>query len=335
MRRLSKAGIGVIVVLALGAVVASAASAAAPEYGRCLLKASPVGEGFTNSSCTNSTASNAHYEWIPGPGLDPGFTLAEKSVYSAKYRRCQKALFEEELAKKERSEAAEETIPPERKAELIEKAEGHENAAKLAYEQTKLDKNECESLVEAESAKAPAVIQVEGHSKASMKVTCGEVSGAGEYSGAKGVANLTITFAECALKGVVCQSSLVGEGEIETSTLSVELGIIKTKEGVIKSVGLAISPAEGVPFAEFSCGESTFAVTGSAIREVKSNKMEYIETKGFSQKNGKQKPEEFFGQIPDVLETSINGGPDIQTGLGLKAVQENDGGEKIEVNTSV
>src|SRR5271155_3291149 len=72
-------------VCAAGALVTAAgttaaASAAAPEYGRCL-KVTPVGKtysgGFTNSSCTKVSGSKAgKYEWYPGPGPKAKFTTS-------------------------------------------------------------------------------------------------------------------------------------------------------------------------------------------------------------------------------------------------------------------
>jgi hypothetical protein len=57
----------IVVAVALGAVAATSASAAAPEYGRCLKQASGSGKKFSDSKCTKeASGSAAKYEWLPG-----------------------------------------------------------------------------------------------------------------------------------------------------------------------------------------------------------------------------------------------------------------------------
>jgi hypothetical protein len=68
--RLKLVGPCLIVALAMSAIVAAAASAEAPEYGRCV-KVEKVGKtyagGFTDSKCTKkSETKTGKYEWHPG-----------------------------------------------------------------------------------------------------------------------------------------------------------------------------------------------------------------------------------------------------------------------------
>jgi hypothetical protein len=70
MKRIGMVGLCLAAVLAMSAVVVASASAAAPEYGRCL-KAEKIGKvyngGYTNSSCTTASESKTgKYEWFPG-----------------------------------------------------------------------------------------------------------------------------------------------------------------------------------------------------------------------------------------------------------------------------
>lgn len=70
MRRMRWMGLCLVVMSGIGVLDAAGASAAAPEYGRCL-KAEKVGSvysgGFTNSGCTTaSVGKTGKYEWYPG-----------------------------------------------------------------------------------------------------------------------------------------------------------------------------------------------------------------------------------------------------------------------------
>jgi len=67
--------------LTASVVAAASASAAAPEYGRCVNVAvlGKVG-AFKNSGCTvRATASEHKFEWEPGPGAKPKFSSHLKS----------------------------------------------------------------------------------------------------------------------------------------------------------------------------------------------------------------------------------------------------------------
>jgi len=66
----------VALVLALGAVTAAGASAAAPEFGRCVKVAKGTGK-FTTGKCTQEGVGGS-FEWIPGPGAMNKFSFAEK-----------------------------------------------------------------------------------------------------------------------------------------------------------------------------------------------------------------------------------------------------------------
>ena len=58
----------------LGAIGASSAAAALPEWGRCV-KVSGTGE-FTRENCVAvSKTHTGNYEWAPGPGASPGVNI--------------------------------------------------------------------------------------------------------------------------------------------------------------------------------------------------------------------------------------------------------------------
>ena len=67
MRRIRIAGLCLVAVFALGAIVSGTASAAAPEFGQCLKKAVKSLPGYSDSKCTKEAteAKKGTYEWVP------------------------------------------------------------------------------------------------------------------------------------------------------------------------------------------------------------------------------------------------------------------------------
>jgi hypothetical protein len=65
MRRCTSFAIACLVATIGVAALATGASAAAPEFGRCLKKA---GGKYANSGCTSEAVGVNKYEWKPGPG---------------------------------------------------------------------------------------------------------------------------------------------------------------------------------------------------------------------------------------------------------------------------
>jgi len=167
------------------------------------------------------------------------------------------------------------------------------------------------------------------------ELTCsGEKSG-GEYTGPKTVSGVTITLTACVLASAKCESAGAKQGEIVTSMLDGELGVIKTStEGAVKNeIGLDLKPASGPAIAEFSCGTIPDVWRGSVIVPVKANKMLGAETLKFSAKGGKQKPEAFEGQGKDIIESSLGEASFEQSGWTVTTTMSNL--EKVEVNSVV
>ena len=72
MKRMKTAGLCLVAVLSLGALVAENAAASLPELGRCV----HVGKGghFKGKKCfTPSPSGKGTYEWLPGPGKENHF----------------------------------------------------------------------------------------------------------------------------------------------------------------------------------------------------------------------------------------------------------------------
>jgi hypothetical protein len=67
MKLIRITGLCLAVAFTLSAVVASTASAEAPEYGRCLKQTSGSGKKFSESKCLKeASGTKAVYEWVPG-----------------------------------------------------------------------------------------------------------------------------------------------------------------------------------------------------------------------------------------------------------------------------
>jgi len=312
-------GLCLIAVFAIGAVATASASAAAPEFGRCVKKAKAEGSGFSDAGCTASVETGAKFEWLAGPGPKAHFTSTARFVPTNKTKICLKW------------------------KKLVE--EGKTKEAEELLEKHKLTAAECETLLKENEGKGEGQEPVVLETVSGNVVECSGVNATGEYSSTKTVSNVDTTFTGCEVpaaegKGTPCTSPGAKEGEIVTTPLEGELGVIKKEPNPINdTVGIVLFPAPGASVAEFECGpffETFFekvVVTGSVIHQVTINKMLLSESEKFVQKNGIQKPESFDGGPADVLESSLNGGTPVQSGEGLLTKLTNE--EKIEVNSVV
>jgi hypothetical protein len=73
MRIIRSAVAALTAALALAAVGAVAASAAVPEFGRCVLAATPKTGEYSGSHCIKPANGKGAYNFIPGPGAKPKF----------------------------------------------------------------------------------------------------------------------------------------------------------------------------------------------------------------------------------------------------------------------
>lgn len=164
-------------------------------------------------------------------------------------------------------------------------------------------------------------------------VTCKAENTTGEYTGNRTVGNVIVTFSECTASGVSCTSEGAPTGTIVTSHLEGELGVEELGVGPLHNkIGQALFPTgHSGPFAQFSCSTFPLTVSGSIISPLTSNSMKLTTTVSFKQSKGKQQPEHFVGEAPDVLMTQIAGETPQQSGESLTADQT--GEEKVEVNS--
>jgi hypothetical protein len=167
-------------------------------------------------------------------------------------------------------------------------------------------------------------------------MTCTGQTGHGEYTGARSVGGVGMTFTGCH-RGELgkCQSPLAAEGEVATTTLQGELGVVTTSpEGPTKNkIGLDLKPASGETVAEFSCAGVPALVTGSVIVEIKANSMLSKVTLKYVGAKGVQKPSRFEGGEQDVLHTTLGEASPEGSVLTLATVQTNE--EKVEINSVV
>jgi hypothetical protein len=100
-----------------------------------------------------------------------------------------------------------------------------------------------------------------------------------------------------------------------TKTLVGTLGYINREK---REVGIDFA-RDGGPIAEFICGNLVVVVEGSVIGKISPvNKLLKPPSHfvlQFVQKGGKQRVTKLEGGPPDVLQTSLNGGPFEQSGL--------------------
>ena len=169
-----------------------------------------------------------------------------------------------------------------------------------------------------------------------QKIVCTGATGAGEYTGSKTVANVTLTLTGCEGAGVKCTSPGAGEGELVTSALAGSLGVESVSPlGAAKNkIGWDLEPAtEGTPVMTYTCGVSSATIRGSLIGPLVTNKMTTKPSLKWVEASGKQKPESFAGMPKDILETQVGEAPFLQTGLTLSTIGL--GEESIEVNPVV
>ena len=169
-----------------------------------------------------------------------------------------------------------------------------------------------------------------------VRITCKGETSRGQYSGPNTVSGVVLTLTGCH-RGELgsCASAGSAEGEVVSTTLAGELGIVKTStEGPVKNkLGLSLRPASEAPVAEFSCAGVAVVVRGAVINEVKANSMLLTTTLKYAETKGVQKPSRFEGGAAEVLEASLGGEPFRQAGLSLTTIQTNE--EKVEVSSVV
>ena len=167
-----------------------------------------------------------------------------------------------------------------------------------------------------------------------VKLTCASLAGRGEYTGngLSSVGGVTLALNGCALRGGSCSSAGAASGEVLSSPLEGTLGITKPARSSAKNrIGLSLFPAAGDGLiAQLSCGASSVSIRGSVIAAIPAGAMLPAFGLRYEASKGRQKPAQFVGGAPSVLEASLDGGAFEQAGLTLRATLLNE--EALEVN---
>jgi hypothetical protein len=224
VRHVRMLGLCLVAVLALCAYAVSSASAANPEWGKCVAKA---GGKYEDSNCTTKAKGKTgkhEYEWLKASqvgaereakGKSKNVPFSGKSaggggVLTANIRECVNE----------------------------EKEEGY-----------RVTRQGC-----AEKPGDEEYITGEG-----IKVECASETATGEAEGKDKIANVHVKFTGCVLLGsLTCTGEGKAPGEIETSALKGSLGYINKSA---KEVGVLLEPAKKHGhFADFGCANDNIGI---------------------------------------------------------------------------
>jgi hypothetical protein len=165
------------------------------------------------------------------------------------------------------------------------------------------------------------------------QIVCEGEASTGEYTGNKTVGKVVSTFTKCSAFGLSCQTAGSAEGTIVSGPLEGTLGVEETgAEPSLNKIGEDLYPVGHTgAIAEFSCGGVPGSISGSIISPVTANAMKLttqIKTKAVK---GKQRPEAFVGETPDLLIAAFGEGSPEQAGETLATNQANE--VKVEINS--
>lgn len=234
MKRMRTVGLCLAAVFALGAVVAVAAQASEPEWGRCV----NIGKkGFySDSNCQTRDEKKGKpkgtHEWIPGGGT---------ACYALKHGKYADSGCTTEDIKKGKPKGS------------YEKTLGGHFTGKGGAGVLSATVYECYNSGHFER-KPRGDCEEFNVAIPELEVECTNETASGEALGTNKVANVSVLFKGCKLFGVVsCQSAGAGAGEIQVNPLDGQLGYINK---TAHEVGVLLEPAAaGKAFAEFECEE--------------------------------------------------------------------------------
>src|SRR4029077_12897684 len=129
--------------------------------------------------------------------------------------------------------------------------------------------------------------------KGGHSVTCKASATSSELSNHKELQGVTVTYMGCKASEAACSSAGAKSEEVITHALIARLVYINK---ATKEVGVLYKPASGTTVAEFSCGSTKYALTGSVIAKVPHEQINNSRTSftwEFKQKSGVQEPTEY------------------------------------------
>jgi hypothetical protein len=165
-------------------------------------------------------------------------------------------------------------------------------------------------------------------------IVCEGESSVGKYTGNKTIGSVVVTFTSCNAFGMPCHSEGAAEGTVVTKTLEGSLGVEElAAEPVNYKIGESLYPIGHTgPLAQFTCSGVKVTITGALISPVTANSMKLTTQIKTKAAKGKQRPENFVGEPPEVLMTKVGeeGTPE-QAGETLTTNQANE--EKVEISS--
>jgi len=194
------------------------------------------------------------------------------------------------------------------------------------------------------TAKIKELTKATLETKKKEKVVCNGQTATGKYLNAKEV-ETTPTFTECSTLSKACSTPGQPEGTIAVAALQGTLGVEKVfinketlkeesnKNKLASSLSRQSNP--GGEIVEFECSGFVIKVKGTVLFPVTSNKMLAVTTLKFVGTGGKQKPEKFWEQPKEVLESKFGGGIFEQSGQTITTIQTSVGGVKVEANSVI
>jgi hypothetical protein len=165
-----------------------------------------------------------------------------------------------------------------------------------------------------------------------VTVKCKTEASSGEFTSAKTVGNVAVTFRECESTGFKCKTAGAAEGEIVVNLLA---GTLRWENSTKTKVAIDLVPQSGELFVEFQCGPATAKVKGSVMTNVPVDVVKTQFELKFTAKTGKQKPEFYYTstgeKIKDVLFSKLTANGEFeQAGQTITNVQTDE--EPLELN---
>jgi hypothetical protein len=164
-------------------------------------------------------------------------------------------------------------------------------------------------------------------------VVCTGENASGKYTGNKTVGSVVVTFTGCSAFGMSCNSEGQAAGTVVTRTLEGVLGVEELgAEASLNKIGQALFPVgHSGSIGEFRCGGVLMTISGSIISPMPANIMKLTTAVKTKAVKGKQRPENFVEEPPEVLTALFEGGIPEQAGETLIVNQTNE--EKVEINS--
>jgi hypothetical protein len=248
VRHVRMLGLCLVAVCGLAIVVAaSSASAAEPEYGRCV---ATKGGHYQNNSCTEEAPKSktgkfkGKYEWKAGAPVGEECVAQKHGEYTnsnctTKSAKPKKGTFEK-LGPKFKGEGGASVL----ESNYFFCVRGNQKA-----------NDNCEnSKGELEESEDSTGVQ---------KIECTSETASGELSGTKDAIHVDVVFHGCHYVTFSCENTAV-EGEVKVNELEGSLGYINKAK---KEVGVVLHPVGGKPFAQFGCAENIDYVTVGESRD--------------------------------------------------------------------